>query len=493
MQKNKKRAIAKGVLYFVICFFGFVIPASAEVAVADNKNLTFNILPYLRTDVVTLKNNIGLDSRNKDDSSTYFGVDYSLGFDLKFKDSGPEAYLKLERNGPYDYDAPLFIRNTLRTSTAQAERYRGNELLPHVEEFWYDTPLFELPLRLKSGLFAYHAANDLAVPASYENYSLSLYRENENLKWHFYYCKPDLVNKSYLGPRIKQEREQGIHYTPNKANFFATDAVFTFKNNSLQPYVEVLSDGSGDSRANLFSTPTHNDLLGTLGLAWNSTFDKLSIAIETARNFGKVQSSDENFKDVEHCGYLLYADAAYNFERIIPHSRFVLASGNKVTTDMVDNGDEVLTSGKNRAFSAYSPFNTNLLDSIYPDANNLPLVAMGAGNGLNYGINRPTTFGDPRLFVLDWWYLRAMERGVGTFEGSSKMLSPDLGNELDLSFNYELNKNITLGLLSGCFLPGRYYKEDRDDTEGSLFTPFVRGDGEADPAYQIELSCTLTF
>ena len=511
MHYLKRASEVKIALFLVICFLGATTLASAEIVLLDNKNLTFNLIPYLRADMVVLKNNISLDSHNSADSSVYLGIDYSLGFDLKFKNDGPQAFLKLERNGPYDYDAPLFIHNTLNTSVAPVEKYRGKELLPRLEEFWYDTPLFSLPLRFKSGLFVYEAANNVSTPSDYENFSFSLYGEKENFEWEFYYCRPDLANKSFLGPRIKQEREQGIHYTPNKANFLATDAVFSFKNNSLQPYIEILADYSGDKRTNLFSTPTHDDILGTLGLAWNSTLNKLSLAIEAARNFGRAKSSDADFKNVEHCGYLIYAHGAYDLTRIIPHSSFVFASGNKVTPEMT--GDGTLTSGKNRAFSAYSPLNTNLSDSLYPGIDNLPLVAMGAGNGLNYGINRPTTFGDPRLLenlilvnlgldysltdklllTFNWWYLRASERGIGTFLGENKKLSPDLGNEFDLSVNYELNKNITLSLLSGYFLPGDYYYEERDDTGGSLFSPFVRGDGQANSAYQIELSLTVTF
>lgn len=498
-------------LFIFSCFFSSALPAFAGIPLFDHENFILNFIPYFRGDVVTLKNNNSLDTRNKDDSTTYFGIDYSLGFDLKSKKSGPEAYLKLERNGPYDYDAPLFIRNTLLTSSGSIGKYRNKELLPHIEEFWYDTAVFKSPFRAKGGLFVYQAGNNIAVPASYENYSFNLYNEKDNLQWHFYYCRPDLVNKSYLGPRIKQEREQGIHYTPNKANFFATDAVFNFDSNSLQPYVSFLVDHSGEKRGNLFSTPTDDDLLGTLGMAWNSTIDKLSLAVEAARNFGRARSSNGEFKSVEHCGYLLYLDASYDLAKITPHSRFTLASGNKVNPEMA--GDETFNSGKNRAFSTYSPFNTNFLDSLYPDPYSLPFVAMGFGNGLNYGINRPSTFGDPQLLenlllynlgfnyqlmeklslTFDWWYLQSMERGVGTFEGESKKLSADLGNELDLSLDYALNKNITLSLLGGYFFPGKYYREDRDDSEGSLFTPFVRGDGEANGAYQIEFSLTLAY
>lgn len=500
------------ILFFIICFISFVIPASAEMQLMENKNLTFNIIPYFRADVVKLKNNVTLDSANKDDSPTYLGIDYSLGFDLQFKDGGPQAYLKMERNGPYLYDAPIWVYNTLMTSTAKVDTYRNEELLPRAAEFWYDFGLYKLPVRLKSGLFVYDAGNNISTPSDYNNYSLIFYNESENLKWQFYYCRPDLANKSYRGPRIKQEREQGIHYTPNKANYFATDVAFDLGKNSFQPYVEILLDRSGN-RTNLFTTPTHKDLLGTFGIAWNLVLDKLSVGVEAARNFGKAKSSDDNFKDVEHCGYMFHTDASYDFNRLIPHYGFTFASGNKVTTDMVQNDETEITSGKNRAFSVYSPFNTNLSDSIYPDVEKLPFVAMGNGNGLNYGINRPTTFGDPMLlenlmlfnlgtdykmtdkltFTLDWWYLRSVERGVGKFEDTAKKLSPCLGHELDLSFNYEINKNVSLSLLSGYFFPGKYYREERDDTEGSLFTPFVRGDGNANGAYQIELSLTISL
>lgn len=496
---------------FCACiFFNTVLPLSAEMNLLDTQSFGLTFSPYLRTDGVVLKNTVDLDSNNKDDSSVYLGIDYGLGFNLKLKDIDSEAFLLLERNGPFDYDAPLFIHNTLITSTASVERYRGKELLPHVEEFWYDLPVVILSSRFKAGLFVYKEGHEIASPSDYENFSLSLYKDKENLRWKFYYCRPDLVNKSFLGPRIRQEREQGIHYTPNAADFFAANAVVTLKHTVWQPYAQVLFDRSG-KRNNLFSSSTRQDVLGTIGLAWDLTLDKFSFGIEAARNVGRAKSDDPNFKDVEHCGYLIYTDASYEMDRLVPHFRSAVASGNKVTTDMA--GDTTYTSGKNRGFSVYSPLNTHLSNSIYPKPEFMPLVSMGGGSGLNYGVARPNTFSDPYLFEnlllfclgadyritekfsasLDWWYLRSMERGVGTLGGSAFLLSPDLGHEWDLGLNYQLSKNISLDLLAGYFLPGHFYKEERDDTSGSLFTPFLRGDGEADAAYQIELSLTFAY
>ncbi len=493
--------------------FSYTTPVLAEIKIIENNAYDFSVSPYLRLDVVTLKNNLSLNSKNKDDSTTYLGLDYSAEFNLKFKDKGPEFYLKLERYGPYNYDAPVAIHNTLMTSAARIERYRGNELLPRTEEFYTDIPLSFLNLRLRDGLYTYMVGNGVSLGGNYGNYGLTLYNDSEEIKWRFYYCRPDIANKGRFGPHVKQDKEQGIAYEHSLADFFATDITFVSQAYTIQPYVGFLVDRTNAKRSNLFLTPTHKDLLGTFGSAFDATLGKFSLGLELARNFGKAKSSDAEFKDVEHVGYLIYAAIAYDLDKLKPHSRFVLGSGNKVTTEMVDNDDDQLSSGKNRAFSVYSPMNTNLADSLYQNLDTVPLVALGNGNGLNYGINRPGTFGDPICLdniilanlgfdyqfndklscCLDWWYLRSKERGVGKFDSVAKKLSPDLGNEIDVSFNYVLNENLSLDLLSGCFFPGNYYREEREDEEGSLFTPFVRGDGEVNLAYQIELSLTLSF
>lgn len=509
---NSGNRIYIGMIIFIIGgFIPFSAPGLAEIKILENKNYIFSLCPYFRTDVVTLKNNIDLDSKNSDDTTTYLGLDYSLGFDFKFKDNGPEAFLKLERNGPYDYDAPVFVHNTLRTSLARLEKYEDSDLLPQVEEFWLDTPLFSLPLRLKGGLFTYCVGHGLSIGTYFENYAVSLFGKGKNLKWNFYYCLPDLNNKSYLGPRIEQEKEQLIDYEHSNAHLFATDVSFAFGENTVQPYIGILYDRTDGKRYNYFSTPTHKDILGTFGLSTDLVLKELSLGLEGAHNFGKAKSSDSAYKDVEHCGYLIYTGVTYDLERFKPRSRFILASGNKVALE--DVGNTSLTSGKNRAFSVYSPLNANLFDAVAPPAILGPLVAMGRGWGHNYGVNRPTTFADPALFenvilwnfgldyqltdkicfTLDWWFLKTKEKGVGTFNTVSKKLSSDLGNEVDFSCYYTLNDNITLSVLTGYFFPGKYYKEERDDTTGSLFTPFIRGDGETNGAYQIELSMECKF
>jgi len=139
-------------------------------------------------------------------------------------------------------------------------------------------------------------------------------------------------------------------------------------------------------------------------------------------------------------------------------------------------------------------------------------VAMGGGWGLNYGIPRPGSFGaadfdnlimpclgtdlalsKKTVIGLYLYYLRSFTRGVGTFNAEGKHLSADLGYEADLFIDYKLNNYATLGFLGGCFFPGRYYREERDDTAGSLFSPYLRGDTKANSAYQLELSLTLEF
>lgn len=473
---------------------------------------------YLRTDLVSFKNVVDLDSHNRDDHSTYLGIDYSFGFLLDLKKPNQQYYLKLERNGPWDYDAPIFIHNTLTVSgPSRIEKYSGDELLPQVEEFWFDSPVLDSHLRFKAGLFSYDIGKGYAQGTGwYENYGLQLYQPGENFSWRFHYFRPDLVYKNRLGPKIRQERDEGIIYEPNSANYFTLDAAFKAGENRIQPFVSLLLDRTSDfKRTNLFAAPVHKEVLGTAGFDYDTKIKNLSLGFELARNFGEGKSESADFKDIEHKGYLIYTNVSYEIGKFVPHGQFLFTSGNKVTTDMVDNDEDRFSSGANKAFSIYSPLNTNFYDSLGPSVDSLPLVFFGWGNGLSYGpgVERPSTLADDCVidniimpsagFVynftdtfsleVDWWYLKANEKGVGTLGGFAKELSRNLGQEIDVSFYYDINKNINISLCTGIFFPGKYFKEERDDAEGSLFTPFVRGDGNANAAYQIELSVEFAF
>jgi hypothetical protein len=253
--------------------------------------------------------------------------------------------------------------------------------------------------------------------------------------------------------------------------------------------------------------------LGTLGVAWNTAKGGFTLKSEFARNFGGAESADAAYKDVAHTGFLAYAEVKYSQGNFKPAAQILACSGNKVTLESAVNQEATLLSGKNRAFSYYSPFNKNLGDSI-SSANSeaRPIVAMGTGYGLNYGIPRPRTFSatdfdniivpslgfdynfTPALCLGTYgYYLRSFERGVGIYNNEAKFLSNELGYETDVFLDYAVNSHITLSFLGGYFLPGKYYKELRDDTDASLFRSCVRGDGKADGAYQIELSMEIKF
>ncbi|MCM8760800.1 MAG: alginate export family protein, partial [Candidatus Omnitrophica bacterium] len=294
----------------------------------------------------------------------------------------------------------------------------------------------------------------------------------------------------------------------------ATDMLMKlWEGSSIQPYVGMLLDYSVGKRLNFFQTPVRRDSLGTVGISWDFTLGKFSGSLEWARNFGGANSTDQDFPDVEHRGWAAYADALYDAGKLTPYTRFIYASGNKLTTDMIANGDSLYTSGKNNAFSVYSPLNANLAGSIYPGIQTLPLVAMGNGYGMNYGVPRPTTFNDPGIIenlilvnagfsydftdkcsaTIEWWYLASAQNGIGLYNGVPKVISPELGHEVDIDITYSPNSNIMLELYSGIFFPGAAYREERTDRAGSLFTPFVRGDGKADTAYQVEISLAFIF
>jgi hypothetical protein len=502
----------RALLLFLVGLF-FITPLCYGYSLFETENFVLSIDSYLRTDLATFKNTVDLDSANSDDTTTYLGIDYSLGFKGAFKNENLNFYLKLERNGPGDYNAPLFVHNTLINTGGVIEKYHNDELLPQIEEFWLDTPLSRL-LRFKVGLYTYEVGNGFSLNGSYENYGFTIYRESEDFVWRIYYCRPGVVYKNRLGPRIRQEEEQDYRYYHNASNFFATDVKLNLDKGYIQPYIGALVDYTApEKRDNDFAAAIKKDILGTSGFAINWKYNKLSMNLEMAHNFGKAESDDPNYKDVYHTGYFFFTDLDYDLGRFIPSLQFLLCSGNKATLDAALNEDEKLTSGKNRAFSYYSPLNKNLGNYISGcNADARPIVAMGGGYGLNYGVPRPKTFasGDFDNLImpslgLDFkmteklkvgiygYYLRSFEKGVGTLNEEPKYLSKELGYESDLFIDYQLTEHILISVLGGYFYPGRYYKEERDDTTGSLFSPFVRGDGKADPAYQIELSVEFQF
>ncbi len=270
---------------------------------------------------------------------------------------------------------------------------------------------------------------------------------------------------------------------------------------------------SNGKRDNLFAAPIKRDLLGTFGTAWQFEGESLSLKLEAAHNFGYASSADSDYKDIAHTGYMFYSGLDYTLGKLVSEMQFLLCSGNKVTPDMAGDPEALYVSGKNRAFSYFSPTNINLGDAISTsNATMLPIVAMGGGYGINYGVPRPTTFfaGDFENLIMpsigfDYnftdklsvglygYYLMAFNRPVGTLDGEGKYLSRELGSEADLYIDYKVSRHLTVGFLGGCFFPGRFYKERRDDEGGSLFSPFVRGDGHASNAYQIEFYAELKF
>jgi hypothetical protein len=497
---------------FLAELFLMVSLCSAQ-PILETENFILSIESYFRADLITYKNIIDLDSANSDDTTTYLGIDYSFGFKYDSKRQNTQYFLRLERNGPGDYDAPIFIHNTLINSGGQVTRYRNEQLLPNIEEFWVDRR-FQNNLGFKTGLYTYEVGNGFSLNGSYENFGATFYKESDKFSWQIYYCRPEAVYKNPLGPRINQEREHEYLYNHNASNFFATDVKFKIGKNTFWPYVGILADyTSGGKRDNIFSAPIKKDLLGTVGFAWDLKEEKLLLKLEMARNFGKAESESSDFKDIYHTGYFIYTSLDYCIGRFTPSFAFLLASGNKVSLDDAINEKETLTSGKNRAFSSYSPLNKNLGDTISAcNSEARPIVAMGSGCGLHYGIPRPATLAasdfenvilpslgfdfdiTPKLkFGLYGYYISSFEKGVGMLNNEAKRLSRELGKEIDVFIDYKISDKILVSFLGGYFWPGKFYKEQRDDASGSLLTPFVRGDRKTDPAYQIELSVEFQF
>jgi len=521
-------------------FLLFALPLRAEVELVgskgmllrpENKDFTMTANGFCATDFVAAKNTLDLDNKDKKDSFGYIGANYRLNVDIKYRDD-VELFFGFERIGPLGYDAPILGRKSVPTISGDLEHYRNREFLPELKETFLDVkaPFTDAyPIRAKAGLFPLSIGNGFAVTGLYQNYGVQIYHPSETLAWHFNYLKPNWNNDAILGPTIPQEEALGRGYFHTQADLFELDTIYQWKKTeqapgivpggSVQPYISFLSDRTGDlKRHNLFETQTHQDLLGTLGADLNLEFGRLAVGFEAAKNFGGAKSTTGDSggtgtgdKDVVHKGYLLYADAAYDLKEywLKPRSKVIVASGNKQD----DSSGGLIHGSTNRAFSVYSPLNTNLSYSVYPPQKMAPLLFMGNTWGNNYGVRRPGTFNDPVLFenivtpnvglditphpkltlTADWWHFSSFEQGVGTYNEISRKLSRNLGDEFDFGATVNVTKALDLNLGLGYFIPGDYYKAARDPDSGTTFSPQANSAGVANRALYFETRVTVKF
>lgn len=480
-----------------------------EAVLDGNLRLSYNHL----SDVVTL----GFDKKN--DFQDYMGEQYSLGLDVKYKEEY-EGYIKFASYGAARYDAPILPNTPVHTIYGDVDRYDAYDVLPRLEEWWISSPLGPVPAKAKAGLFKYSVGSGLALGGYYENYGASLSGGTDDLAWTCHFAMPDVENKWYLGPRVEEERERfNVKYN-SRAYFFGGDVIAKVGDHSFQPYLGILLDRTPSAkRSSPYAAPVNTEYLGTYGGQAELNFGDLSISGESAANFGKAWSADPLYPSVDHQGWMFNVGASYPFfdGKVVPRGKFYYLSGNKFVGDDISDGQ--IIKGVNREFSTYSPLNANLADTYYPAFDKGPYVFAGMGNSLDQGILRANTFGDPYQMTnlitpnigmdikvtekltlnLDYWYLRSAEPGVGAdYNDTTGTYSPytlpvDLGNELDLYGEYAVNKNITLSLLAGLFLPGDYYRKRRADDDAIGISAAPRYDGSASNAWMIEAAVDYHF
>lgn len=491
-----------------------VTPApTGAVSTAADSDWVFNQKRHVRLAFHTVNNTVDLRNDNHDDRSNYVGYAYDYTLDIRHI-KGFEQYFFIERRGRADYDAPLFGDKSLHTLFGRYRWYTGYDALPRIREFWSRVPLNDTQdIYLKAGLFPYgrDIGNGIALGGKYENYGLSLTGESDVADWNVHWEALDANNRVHLGPVTSFDK---ITSNNTHANFTAADTTLKMGDQSVQFYWGWIQDSTPPAaRASSFTAVVKDEDLYTAGFHAKKKIGKLTIGFEGARNYGEAVSVDiSRSNSVQHDGYLMVGDASYDLGSFKPKYRGIIASGNKIDETNFQNG--TFPGDRNHAFSVFSPLNNSLTDSHYQKKFG-PYVAMAGGYCVNFGVQRPGTFGDPFLFEniaantigfdytpvkkvyigVDLWNLRTMENGFGIDNrGVFKELSSDLGNEIDLFVSYQLKENIKLSLLTGYFMPGAYYGETRRDTPAtSTLSPTPRRDGSKDGAYQLELGIDITF
>jgi hypothetical protein len=460
-------------------------------------------------------NTLDLNQSQHADQQAYLG--YLLSLDLDLKHNNQELYLRVDSDGPFRSAAPLVPATTIQSLSGFIEHYNGIELLPSVRELWLKTPVSRIPLEVQIGRMFYTVGHHMALGGYYENWGVTTRTTAwKKAEFRFHYHKPDLENNWgfwRMGPHIRQEKAVGFDDN-SRAHFFSTDATFLYNTHKIQPYIGFLVDRTGAARRNsIFATPVDQELLGTLGVDFNFEFGDWTVGFEAARNFGKAKSlNPDEFPDVKHEGFFFLIESAYHLfqKKVTPRSQLFVVSGNRYSASDLESG--TIVKDHNRSYSVYSPLNQNLFDTHYPDMWG-PLVFSSGGDALQDGILRNSTFRDPfhydNLIMpnvgfdwqphprfnlgLDWWFMRAFAAGIGTQNGAVITLPKFLGHELDVSGEFQINSHWKANAIAGLFFPGTYYKTPRDDGDPLLVNSSPRYDGNADPAWQVELGFTFTY
>jgi hypothetical protein len=472
----------------------------------------------LRLSYIALGHVQTLDYNDKNDVQNYMGYQWNAGLGAVYKEEY-KGYIKMASYGPTYFDAPIAPYGPVHTGAGDVGEYWGKKLLPRLHEWWIDVPLGFAALRAKTGLFQHVVASGLALGGFYNNYGVNLYYESPEIDWTFRFTVPDIEQKWYLGPKLIAEKEVfNIRYD-SKAYFFETDATVTISDLVIRPYLGLLADMTPWARrSGVYAQRIDKEYLGTYGGKVDLLSGDFFIEAEAAGNFGKAYSVDEDRPDITHSGYMFWFGVSYNYDdKITPRAKFYYISGNKFTGDDITAGQ--ISPSRNKEFSVYSPTNSNLADTHYQAFDTGPVVFASMGNGMNTGIPRPNTFGDPYIMTnliapnigidinptdkltvsFDYWYLNSQTPPIGAdYDAEKDSYSPYtlpsfLGNEINLFVEYRPTENMALSFLGGIFFPGEYYRKDRGDADvlGVISAP--RFDGGASNAWQAETAITFSY
>lgn len=500
-------------LFLLIFIVQNIYAKEAKETLVKPTDYNFKTYFHSRLSYNTIANTTDLSNAN-DDSANYFAYLYDLGFDLKYVNS-TEFFFKIARATRSNYDTPVSGSEIKRWPGLEFVKYTSTEsALPRITEFWLDFSVLESSMntRFKLGLFSHMLGNGF-TGGKYENYGFSFYNISSTFQYRLHAEVSDYNNKIFLGPAIEQEK--AFAYENTNAYLLTADFTLKLGNHSFEPYVSYLRDTTlNSSRASLVTTPTDEDNLGTAGIMGIFNFGPVTFDLEYAKNFGKIISSSKDYPDISHRGALFYGNAALSISDVfIPKAGMILATGNKIRDADLENSK--LTGDVNDAFSVFSPSNLYLFDTQYPKKSG-PFIATGSGHAINYGAPRPGTFANANLlenlnaldfgfgfvpdgslyFSFDYWILKTIGSYPGTgslTDGSSRLLSNEIGTEIDIFGSLQLSSNVVLNLIYATFNPAAYYKERRNDYSGTGFTPLVRGDGKTDNVSQLEIGIEFFF
>ncbi len=404
--------------------------------------------------------NYRYDDYNEDDndSSVEDSYDYTNSLDVRF-------WFKAVLNAPFDSDYEnkhsLYVRikdlyiNRRSEDTAEGYDHDG----PHLD-YAFLTMDFR-PLWVVAGRYYFSLGEGITYSNVHDGAEFFLFSENWGVKAFLSYTQPNEYNIDTSIPGYEKNSDR---------IFFGTELAYKFgTDQQIYSYLLIQRDNSNEQPEDLSRDYSYNSEYAGLG-AKGKMFNDLNYRAELIYETGTscIFSTNEKSDISAWAGDF---ELLYNWQvKTHPsfYAEYAFASGDKDRVSVTDTQNGNL-SGKDNNFLYFGYIDTGY--ALAPLLSNLHFFKVG----LSFNPLENISLFKRSEFSLDYLRFYKDKKSGGIYDLDSTQSYYEIGDEIDVTFNWQIFSDLNVTLQYGHFMPGKAYAEPANDSEDyfSLSTHIV--------------------